>query len=101
MGPGGLSGTFFGLLSAVEKDEGFLVPAVSPAFLRSDGLRGKEVGLSSVDCFGNLASTPLKGGLEGTLGWLAGAFRPSVSFFSPGGLLLGAGGTVGLSRIPA
>jgi len=94
MGPGGLSGTFFGLLSAVEKDEGFLVPAASPAFLMSDGLRGKEVGLSSIDCFGNLASIPLKGGLEGTLGWLAGAFRP-------GGLLLGVGGTVGLSRIPA
>ena len=57
-----------GLLSALEKEEGFLVPAASPAFFKSDGLSGKEAGLSSVDGLGNLASTGLKGGLNGTLG---------------------------------
>lgn len=68
MGPGGFSGTFLGLLSAVENEEGFLVPAASPAFFKSEGLRGKDVGLSSDGCLGNLASTGLKGGFQGTLG---------------------------------
>ena len=42
MGPGGLRATF---LSAFEKEEGFLIPVASPAFFKSDGFKGNEVGL--------------------------------------------------------
>ena len=65
-GPGGLSGTFLGLLSAAEKDEGFLLSA-SPAFLISEGLRGKDDGLSSDGRFGNFSPVLLVAGLGRTL----------------------------------
>ena len=71
-GSGGLSGTFLGLLSAAEKDEGFLLSA-SPAFLISEGLRGKDDGLSSDGRFGNFSPVLLVAGLERTFVCLPGA----------------------------
>jgi len=93
MGPGGLRATF---LSAFEKEAGFLIPVATPAFFKSDGFKGNEVGLSSDDCLRS----------RGTLGALAGGLlAPVISdFFSPaadGGNGFFQEGEAGLSRTPA
>ena len=85
-GPGGLSGTFLGLLSAAEKDEGFLLSA-SPAFLISEGLRGKDDGLSSDGRFGNFSLVLLVAGLERTFVCLPGAGLLSAAEKDEGFLL--------------
>lgn len=103
MGPGGLRATF---LSAFEKEDGFLIPVATPAFFKSDGFKGNEVGLSSDDCLRSRASTGLSGGLTGTLGGLVGGLlAPVISdFFSPaadGSNGFFQEGEAGLSRTPA
>lgn len=96
MGPGGLRATF---LSAFEKEDGFLIPVATPAFFKSDGFKGNEVGLSSDDCLRSRASTGLSGGLTGTLGGLAGGLLAPV--ISDGGNGFFQEGEAGLSRTPA
>ena len=109
MGPGGFRGAFFSPAFAAER--GLSLPALSP-FLISDGLSGKEVGLSSEGRFGNLVSIAFGTGLSATLGWLPVALALlSVSgiasfCWSVGGhslvtFLAGGGGKGALSRIPA
>ena len=63
IGPGGLRGAFFS--PAFAEDRGRSLLALSP-FLISDGLNGREVGLSSEGRFGNLLSIGFGTGLSAT-----------------------------------
>jgi len=65
MGPGGLRGAFF--CPVIAEDRGRSLLALSP-FFKSDGLSGKEVGLSSEGRFGNLLSIGFGTGLSATFG---------------------------------
>ena len=65
MGPGGLRGAFLGPAFAADRGRSLL--ALSP-FLISDGLSGKEVGLSSEGRSGNLLLIGFGTGLSATFG---------------------------------
>jgi len=65
MGPGGLRGAFFSPAFAADRGRSLL--ELSP-FLISDGLSGREVGLSSEGRFGNFLSIGFGTGLSATFG---------------------------------